>query len=141
MQLRTLLGAFGIGLASFAAGCGGEGARTGDVIVVRMITDEAGNRFDPETVTARAGDVLRFTLVTGVHNASFPAAGNPGATGLPAPTRLLQAEGETADVTVAMGPGTYRFQCDPHAALGMTGTLTVESRGFAGRNPNEGRIP
>lgn len=125
MQIRTLSGAAALGASLLAAACGGGGSG-GRVIEVRMVTDESGNRFDPETVTARTGDVLRFTLVTGVHNASFPAAQNPGATGLPAPTRLLQAEGETADVTVGMGRGSYRFQCDPHAALGMTGTLTVE---------------
>ena len=28
-------------------------------------------------------------------------------------------------VTVALEPGTYTYQCDPHAASGMTGTFTV----------------
>ena len=28
-------------------------------------------------------------------------------------------------VTVTLEPGTYTFQCDPHAAQGMKGTFTV----------------
>jgi plastocyanin len=28
-------------------------------------------------------------------------------------------------VTVTLKPGTYTYQCDPHAANGMTGTFTV----------------
>jgi plastocyanin len=64
--------------------------------------------------------------VSGVHNLHFPAEKNPGAPGLPAPTELLQLPGQTLDVPVAMKPGKYFFQCDPHAALGMTGELEVE---------------
>jgi len=29
-------------------------------------------------------------------------------------------------VLVHLAPGTYYFQCDPHAALGMKGHLIVE---------------
>jgi plastocyanin len=28
-------------------------------------------------------------------------------------------------VTVTLKPGTYTYQCDPHAANGMKGTFTV----------------
>lgn len=99
---------------------------TGTVIEVKAITDEQGNRFDPVNVTAKPGDVIRLTLVSGVHNLSFPADKNAGAGGLPGPSEMLQLPGQTADIPVTMAPGTYQFQCDPHAALGMTGTLTVE---------------
>jgi plastocyanin len=31
----------------------------------------------------------------------------------------------TKTVTVTLEKGTYRYQCDPHVALGMKGTFTV----------------
>jgi len=101
-------------------------AATGTVIEVKMVTDDKGNYFEPAEVTAKPGDVLRFTLVSGVHNASFPADKNAGRSGLPEATQYLQLAGQTADVTVPAAPGEYAFQCDPHAALGMVGKLTVQ---------------
>ncbi|HSU16390.1 plastocyanin/azurin family copper-binding protein [Longimicrobium sp.] len=108
-----------------ALGTPGEG--NGRVIEIKMITDEQGNRFEPNAVSAKEHDVLRFTLVSGggVHNVSFPAARNPGVQGLPAPSELMQAAGQTKEYVVGLKPGSYYFQCDPHAALGMTGTLNV----------------
>ena len=99
---------------------------TGTVIEVKMITDDKGNYFEPANITAKPGDVLRFTLVSGVHNVSFPAASNAGASGLPEMTPYLQLPGQTHDVAVTLAAGEYTFQCDPHAALGMVGTLTVQ---------------
>jgi plastocyanin len=98
----------------------------GRTIEIKLITDEKGNRFEPNTVTAHEGDVLKVTLVTGVHNVDFLAAKNPGVQGLPAPSDLLQIPGQTEEFVVGLHPGSYYFQCDPHAALGMTGTLTVQ---------------
>jgi plastocyanin len=101
-------------------------AATGTVIEVKAISDETGNHFVPNKIEAHPGDVLRFTLVSGVHNVSFPADKNPGATGLPEPSDVLQLPGQTLDVPVSFKPGEYHFQCDPHAPLGMTGELEVE---------------
>lgn len=98
---------------------------TGTVIEVKMITDDKGNYFEPSVLEAKRGDVIRLVLVSGVHNFSMPADRNPGALTLPPPTDLLQLPGQTADVVVDLPPGDYYFQCDPHALLGMTGTLTV----------------
>jgi plastocyanin len=101
-------------------------AATGTVIEVKAISDETGNHFEPNKIKAHPGDVLRFTLVSGVHNVSFPADKNPGATGLPEPSDVLQLPGQTLDVPVSFKPGEYHFQCDPHAPLGMTGELDVQ---------------
>lgn len=98
---------------------------TGTVIEIDMITDEKGNYFEPSEITAKRGDVLRFSLVSGVHNVSFPADQASSGAGLPQAGAYLQLPGQTYDVTVAMEPGEYGFQCDPHAALGMIGTLEV----------------
>ncbi len=100
----------------------------GKVVVVNAMTDEKGvNRFDPNEVEVHQGDVLRFTLKAGVHNVHFVADSNPGKSGFPtAPTDMLQLPGQTYEVLVNWAPGTYYFQCDPHALLGMKGHVKVE---------------
>ena len=45
------------------------------------------------------------------------------------PSDFLQLPGQTWDLAVKMPAGTYYFQCDPHAALGMKGHLIVPARG------------
>lgn len=97
----------------------------GQVIEIKM-TMTGGGRFEPSEVTASQGDVLRFVNVDNVHNIHFPAAKNPGASNLPAASQYLTAPGQTYEMVVEMGPGTYNFQCDPHVPMGMLGTLTVE---------------
>jgi plastocyanin len=100
-------------------------APTGTIIQVRLVTDDKGNYFEPDAIRAKPGDVLRLVLVSGMHNFSIPADRNPGKRGLPAPTELLSTAGQTLDVPVNLPAGEYTFQCDPHVALGMVGTLTV----------------
>jgi plastocyanin len=114
------------GSAAATEGPAAAAEATGTVIEVKMITDDKGNYFEPADITAKPGDVLRFTLVSGVHNVSFPAASNAGASGLPEMSPYLQLPGQTHDVAVSLAAGEYAFQCDPHAALGMVGTLTVQ---------------
>lgn len=101
-------------------------AAEGRVIEVKLVTDEKGNYFEPAQITARTGDVLRLTLVSGVHALSFPVDGNPPGAVLPPPTDFLQVAGQRTDVPVTMGPGEYTFHCAPHAPFGMTGRLTVK---------------
>ena len=98
---------------------------TGTIITVTMTSDEKGNYFTPSTIDAARGDVVRFTLKTGVHNVSFPHDSNSIKEGLPPSSDFLQLPGQTYDLAVNMGPGSYYFHCDPHAALGMKGTLNV----------------
>lgn len=145
----TRLSIYGtLAVALFASACGGKeqaadtsgsastsppttlGAQTpdpgGKVLTIEMTTDDKGvNRFSPSTFEARSGDVLRFTLVTGVHNVHFPADSNPGAS-LPPAGPLLQLPGQTTDIKVNWPEGTFRFQCDPHALLGMLGQVRVD---------------
>ena len=135
--------ALGTGLAALVAcGGGGEPASTherpagqptaapasggpltpapgGEVIKIEMITDERGNnRFVPAEFEAHQGDVLRFTLSAGVHNVHFLPDSNPGRKGLPPVSDMLQLPGQTKDILLNFGEGTFYFQCDPHAALG-----------------------
>ena len=112
--------------AQASAGATATVAPTGNVVEVKMVTDGAGNYFEPQNVTVSQGDVVRFVLVSGVHNVSFPAASNAGAQALPETSPYLQLPGQTHDLAVEVPAGEYTFQCDPHAALGMVGTLTVQ---------------
>ena len=97
------------------------------IIVVKMITDGTSNRFEPANFEVDDGDVIRFTLESGVHNVHFLPDSNPGKRGRPtAPSDFLQLPGQTYDVKVTWEDGTYFYQCDPHAALGMVGRITVE---------------
>ena len=98
----------------------------GKTIVIEVHTDETGNYFKPNQVTAHEGDILRFTLVTGVHNVHFLPDSNPGKKGLPPASEFLQLPGQTVDIPVTFEEGTYYFQCDPHALLGMKGHLVVQ---------------
>ena len=108
-----------------AAAPGGPAAG-GKVIEVKLITDDNGNRFEPNKIEAHKGDVIRYTLGIGVHNVHFLPDSNPGKSGLPPASEMLQLPGQTYDLPVTFAPGKYYFQCDPHALLGMTGHLEVE---------------
>jgi plastocyanin len=103
---------------------------TGNVVEVRMVTsaDGATGTFEPANVTVKKGDTVRFiTDGKTVHNASFKPVENPGKSNLPAETGpYLTTPNQTYDVVINMDPGTYNYVCDPHAAMGMKGTVTVQ---------------
>lgn len=98
------------------------------VVVVQLETDAQGNnKFTPNKFEVHQGDVIRYTLVSGVHNVHFLPDSNPNAKGLPAqPSDMLQLPGQTIDLKVTWGEGHYYFQCDPHALLGMMAHVEVE---------------
>jgi plastocyanin len=152
MQTRRALAILTITAAGMVAACSGDQRRAtdtaaaapaaaapalgataapapgGKVIVVQLITDGTGNRFEPSKIEAHQGDVVRFTLQVGVHNVHFLPDSNPGKTGLPPASEMLQLPGQTYDLPVSFAPGEYFFQCDPHVALGMKGHLEVEKK-------------
>jgi plastocyanin len=99
---------------------------TGTVITVELYSDDKGNYFKPAQIEAHRGDVVRFTLKSGVHNVHFLPDSNPGAQGLPPASDFLQLPDQTFDFVVGLAKGHYYFQCDPHALLGMKGHLEVE---------------
>jgi len=99
---------------------------TGKVVTVELNSDEKGNYFKPATFEVHRGDVVRFTLKSGVHNVHFLPDSNAGKSNLPPASDMLQLPDQTFDVPVNFAEGTYYFQCDPHAALGMMGHMKVE---------------
>jgi plastocyanin len=104
-----------------------------------MIGDATGSRFDPVSLTIKAGDAVRFTVVSAPpHNVAFwsdsiPAAGtsalqaNMPQTMAPLNGPLLATAGETYVVSfTGVTPGTYHYYCVPHLAAGMKGTIVVQ---------------
>jgi plastocyanin len=100
---------------------------TGKIVTVELNSDAVGNYFKPAAIEVHRGDLIRFVLKSGVHNVHFLADSNPGKANLPAASDMLQLPDQTLDVPVNFAPGSYYFQCDPHAALGMKGHVKVES--------------
>lgn len=104
-------------------------AGQGQVHEVKMVTTMGGASgvFEPAEITVKKGDIVRFiTDGAAPHNAAFPASDNPSGATLPAATPYLAQAGQTADVQIGMEPGSYTYQCDPHAAMGMKGKITVQ---------------
>ena len=100
----------------------------GTVHTVRMTTTQGGasGTFEPANITVKKGDVIKFVSEgNAAHNVSFPADQNAGKANLPAPSQFL-TNGQSYELQVTMDPGAYKIQCDPHAAMGMVGAITVQ---------------
>lgn len=103
-------------------------AAQGNVVEVKMVSTDGGATgvFEPAEVTVRKGDVIRFVTDGGsAHNVSFPAAENASAASLPAASPYLTTAGQSYDMPVTMDAGSYTYQCDPHAMMGMKGKVNV----------------
>ncbi len=112
---------------------------TGTTHEVKMIGDEKGYRFEPANLTVKAGDGVKFVMVSGgPHNVAFdeasvPAAGKAQLTAnIPNPAATLTSQmvmNPNEEITVSfanVAPGTYNYQCTPHLAMGMKGAITVQ---------------
>ena len=123
-----------------AAGAVAAAPITGTVHEVKMIGDAKGYRFEPANITAKAGDGIKFTVVSGgPHNVAFDPAtvpadskaqldANMGADKMGELSSALKMNpGES--VTVSLGnikAGVFPFHCTPHLAMGMKGQITVQ---------------
>lgn len=125
--------------AGDAAAGGAAQAATGKTWDVKMIGDATGYRFEPATLTIKAGDAVRWTVVSGPpHNVSFwadsipqgaaaPLGANMPETTAPLVGPLRNTPNETYTVSFAGVPaGSYTYYCTPHLALGMKAALTVQ---------------
>jgi plastocyanin len=104
-----------------------------------MIGDAKGYRFEPNHITVKIGDGIKFTNITGgPHNVTFWADSIPAgaqaqlqanmpSTISPLTGPLLINANDSYTVSFAgVKPGTYHFYCTPHLALGMIGVVTVQ---------------
>ena len=115
-------------------------ATTGATVDVNMELVGSTYKYDPATITAKAGDVIKFHNKSGgPHNVAFDAATIPsgsaaavdaalGATKMGPLTGALVVEPNAVITlnTAGLPAGTYNFHCTPHQALGMKGVLTVK---------------
>lgn len=112
---------------------------TGRIHEVRMLFDGARYYFDPEALTVRRGDGVRWTMVSGApHNVQFLPSEIPEgaaavlAENMPRPDApltgpMLLSENEQYIVSFANVPrGTYGYICTPHQMVGMKGSIEVE---------------
>jgi plastocyanin len=112
---------------------------TGTIHEVKMIGDATGYHYVPSTINAKAGDGIKFIMVSGgPHNVSFdPAAvpadmkaqlwANMGANSMDGSSPMLITENE--EFTLSLGnlnPGTYPFFCTPHLAMNMKGEIIIQ---------------
>lgn len=98
-------------------------AMCGGVVADHNIDATPNNVFSPADITINVGEVVAWTNTGGNHNVNGTLATYPdnpeGFDNGPAST---DAWTYTKTFTIA---GIYDYQCDPHAGLGMVGTVTV----------------
>lgn len=112
---------------------------TGTTHTVRMIGDAQGYRFDPAQLTIKAGDGVKWEMVSGgPHNVAFDPAKVPAAAKAQLMANMTNQMGELSSpmfmnvgesytISFANIPaGTYDYVCTPHLMNGMTGTITVQ---------------
>ena len=122
-----------------ATGAAPSAAITGTMHEVRMLGDAKGYRYEPANLTIKAGDGVRWTMVSGPpHNVSFWADSIPAGaaaaltSAMPAQTSplagpLMLQPNEAYTIAFTGAPkGTYRYFCTPHLAMGMVATITVQ---------------
>jgi plastocyanin len=114
-------------------------AGTGKTHDVNMVLDGSKYKYDPDNLTIKAGDVVRWHNKSGgPHNVSFWADSVPGGAAdvlkknMPNQMAPLESPLETEpnavyEVSFAGAPkGEYKYYCLPHLALGMKARLTVQ---------------
>ena len=122
-----------------AATAGTPAPITGTTHEINMVGDEKGYRFEPANITVKAGDGIKFNMVSGgPHNVAFENVTDATAkaqldANIPASekmselqTRYYQNAGEEVTISMAGVPaGTYTVLCVPHAAMNMRMTINL----------------
>lgn len=125
--------------AAGAAGAVAAAPATGATHEVKMTGDATGYKFDPANLTIKQGDAIKFIMVSGgPHNVAFlnltdPTtkaqlnANMPGQHMAEDSSPLLMQPNEAYTISFAKIPaGKYDYNCTPHAAMGMKGTITIQ---------------
>lgn len=88
-----------------------------------------GNKFVPATLDIKVGDTVTWVWIAGNHNVvSGTGATADGKFCSPSDTNCATAALSTTGATYShkfTAAGSYPYFCRPHAAGGMTGTITV----------------
>lgn len=112
---------------------------TGTTHEVKMIGDATGYKFEPADITIKAGDGIKFIMVSGgPHNVAFDPATLPAAAKTQLMANMPEQAGELSgkmmlnpneEYTISFGgvpAGTYDYHCTPHLAMNMKGKITVQ---------------
>ena len=83
------------------------------------------NQFSPQDLSIEVGETVQWVNLSGFHNVNgstdtFP--NNPASFSSGASSSDAWTYSFTFDIE-----GVYNYQCDPHAGMGMTGTIVVSS--------------
>jgi len=121
------------------AAAGAPAPITGQTHEVKMVGDEKGYRFEPADITVKAGDGIKFIMVSGgPHNVAFDPATIPAdvkpqlSANMPNQLSELSSQmfmnpNESYTISFAnIKPGQYPYHCTPHLAMAMKGTITVQ---------------
>ena len=125
--------------ATPAATPGAMAPITGTTHEVKMVGDAAtGYKFVPENLTIKAGDGVKWTMVSGgPHNVAFqnvPAAAKPqlmanmtDQSSGELSSKMFMQPNESMTISFAnVAAGKYDYVCTPHLAMGMKGSITVQ---------------
>ena len=125
--------------AATAAPAGAAAPITGQTVEVKMVGDDKGYRFEPADIKIKAGDGIKFVMVSGgPHNVAFDPATIPADVKPQLSANMPNQQGELSSplfmnpnesYTISFAnvkPGQYPYHCTPHLAMGMKGTITVE---------------
>jgi plastocyanin len=123
--------------AATGTAAGAPAPVTGTWHEVKMLGDEKGYRFDPVDVVVKAGDGVRWVMVSGgPHNVAFQdvAAAARGQLAANMPNQIsdlsspmLLNPNEKYEMSFANVPaGKYNYICTPHIATNMRGSVTVQ---------------
>ena len=125
--------------AAPATGTAAAAPVTGTWHEVKMVGDGTNYKFEPADITIKAGDKIRWTVVSmPPHNVAFDPAqvtaaakpqlqANMSGTMSELTGPMLLNNGETYEISFAnVPPGTYNYHCTPHLAMNMVGTITVQ---------------
>ena len=122
-----------------AAGAVDAAPATGKTHEVKMTGDATGYKFEPANITVKSGDAIKYIMVSGgPHNVAFQNvtdaavldqldANMPGQKLGKAAGPMMMQPNEAYTISFGKVPaGKYPIVCQPHAAMNMTGTVTVE---------------
>src|SRR5215207_9005850 len=122
-----------------AAAPGAMAPITGTTHEVKMVGDDKGYRFEPADIKVKAGDGIKFTMVSGgPHNVAFDPATIPADVKGQLSANMPNQQGELSSplfsnpnesYTISFAnvkAGQYPYHCTPHLAMNMKGTITVQ---------------
>ncbi len=116
-------------LPALAAGRPSTGTPTGHVVVVKMVKQGGSDyRFSPAEITVQPGDTVRWIQDSDApHNVQFDSWAKGAKLGSAQMGPFMTSPGQAYQLVIdARFPaGKYAYECTPHGAMGMKGTITV----------------